>query len=241
VREDLGVSPLLRETLLESLWSSTEGFAGVLATGDLSAAVPGCPGWDLRDLGAHLGNVHRWARGAVVEGHPRTAEVEPPAGRDALVAWYAGTAADLLATLRDAAPDAPAWTMGEPRSVRFWVRRQAHEAALHRWDAQSSQGIPEPIGAALAADGVDEVLTLFFPRQVRLDRAVEPPVAVELRAVDTGAAWRFGPGEPVGAIRGRAEDLLLLLWKRLPPRPPALAVDGDGAAVHAALDRAITP
>lgn len=230
------------ESLLESLPGSMRGFAGVLGAGDLAADVPGCPGWRLRDLGAHLGNTHRWARGAVVGGHPRTADVEPPPGRDGLVEWYADAAAGLLATLRETDPDAAAWTMAEPRTVRFWVRRQAHETALHLWDAQSTRGgAAAPIEAGLAADGVDEVLSMFFPRQLRLARAEPPTSAVALEAVDTGHTWRLGRGEAVGAVRGRAADLLLLLWKRLPASSPALTVDGDAAAVLAVLDRAITP
>ena len=34
------------------------------------APVPACPGWRIRDLVRHVGNVHRWATGYVVEQHP---------------------------------------------------------------------------------------------------------------------------------------------------------------------------
>ena len=34
------------------------------------APVPACPGWRMRDLVRHVGNVHRWATGYVVEQHP---------------------------------------------------------------------------------------------------------------------------------------------------------------------------
>ena len=47
---------------LTQLDHATERFARVLTEGDLKAPVPPCPDWQLADLGAHLGEIHQWAR-----------------------------------------------------------------------------------------------------------------------------------------------------------------------------------
>ena len=53
-----------------------------------------------------------------------------------------------------------------PTTAAFWFRRQAHETAVHRWDAQraATPSSVDPIDATLAADGVDEWLEVFVPR-----------------------------------------------------------------------------
>ena len=230
-----------RDDLLTRLRAATRDFAAVLAAGDLAAPVPGCPGWDLRALGDHVGNVHRWVTVAVEQGHPNTPGVVPPPGRDDLVAWYAATARELVLTLEATAPDAACWTLAEPRTAAFWVRRQVHETVLHGWDAQESQGVPDPIDEVVAADGVDEVLTMFLPRQVRKGRMAELDRAVALEASDTGMRWQVGPGTPVGTVTASTADLLLLLWRRRRSDHPGYLVDGDVPAVHDVLDRPLTP
>ena len=57
-----------------------------------------------------------------------------------------------------------------PSPLAFWARRQAHETAVHRYDAQSAApgGPPAPAGAfdpAFAADGVDELIMGFAARR----------------------------------------------------------------------------
>ena len=46
----------------------------------------------------------------------------------------------------------------------FWSRRQAHELAVHRWDAQLAAGAPQPIDRALAADGIQELFDILPAR-----------------------------------------------------------------------------
>ena len=53
------------------LRGATDDFADILATSDLAATVPTCPGWTLADLGNHLRGVHLWAAHAVTEGDPK--------------------------------------------------------------------------------------------------------------------------------------------------------------------------
>jgi uncharacterized protein (TIGR03083 family) len=231
-------------------WLAVEcaAFGQILESGDLDAPVPGCPGWSLAELAAHLGGVHRWARAAVIEGRPGGSRAPAPPGRQRLVAWFAAGAAQLRQTLREAGPDAPCWTMDPPATVGNWMRRQAHETAMHRWDAQASQGAPGRFDAALATDGVAEVVEMFFPRQVRLGR--QPPLPHSLRIeVAEGAVYTLaGDGrdpdttqECDATLGGPAEALLLLLWKRTTVDDPRLTLTGARAAALQVLAAKLTP
>ncbi|GLY15791.1 hypothetical protein Kisp01_28060 [Kineosporia sp. NBRC 101677] len=48
----------------------TRDFAELLERSDQEALVPSCPGWTLRNLAEHLGEVHQWAAHAIVAGNP---------------------------------------------------------------------------------------------------------------------------------------------------------------------------
>lgn len=238
-------------------WFAAEraAFGRVLEDGDLDAPVPGCPGWRLRELAAHLGGVHRWARLAVLaapgpgeDPTPRAgaalAERPVPSERAALVDWFEDGGAELERTLRETDPTMPCWTMAPPEVAGFWMRRQAHETAVHRWDAQRSAGTPTPIDPALAADGVAEVVDMVFPRQVRLGR--QRPLGLGLRVqIDGGAAYTLAgdgtaPG-PVGAtVTGPPEALLLLLWKRTTLDDPRISLTGSRDAAVEVLGARIT-
>jgi uncharacterized protein (TIGR03083 family) len=224
--------------------SEADAFARVLETGELDAPVPACPGWTLADLAAHLGGVHRWADAILTVAGPGT--YPAPDGREALVSWFAEGADALHATLADLDPNAPCWTFAEPKTVAFWMRRQAHETSVHRWDAEASQGSPGPIDAALAADGVQEVAEMFFPRQVRLERI--PPLKRSLRlSPDEGAPATLAgdgtgfDGTPDAEVAGPAEALLLLVWGRTLVDDPRLRLTGSRAAAEEVLAAGITP
>ncbi|MGM3262735.1 maleylpyruvate isomerase N-terminal domain-containing protein, partial [Klebsiella pneumoniae] len=70
--------------------------------------------------------------------------------------------ADLVAELRAADPAEPAWSWSADRTVGFTVRRQAHEALVHRLDAEQAAGAVTALDPALAADGVHEALAVMF-------------------------------------------------------------------------------
>lgn len=217
----------------------------VLATGDLSAPVPACPGWTLGDLGGHTGRIHQWARHAVVHGDPDATPTEAPADRAGLAEWYLGSARALSATLREADPAAPAWGFGpKPRTVAFWHRRQAHEASMHLVDALASQGAPAPeTDDEFATDGINEVFQVFAPRQQRLGRMTDTGCLLHL---GTGPDWwMFGAlGEaeaPAGSVTGPAPVVLLLLWGRTGLDDPRLEVGGDREAAAAVLASGLVP
>lgn len=195
------------------------------------APVAACPGWDVARLISHVGRVHRWAAGFL---RGDDTPVPRPGGAD-LSQWYRESRDLLLGQLDGMDLDAEVDTFIGRRTVRFWLRRQAHETAMHRWDAQDAAR-PGAAGfdADLAGDGVDEWLQVFVPRRLA---GVDVPgelagAAVQLRCTDLDLPpWtlRLTRPEPVieyGAVAadtvlsGSAADLLLTVWHREPATPP---------------------
>jgi uncharacterized protein (TIGR03083 family) len=222
----------------------------ILADGDLAREVPGCPGWDLAELGQHVGGIYRFATVGIVEGR---GEDEPtgPRERAELLDWFDAGLAGLLAAFEPRDWDRECWTLSPPHRVGFWVRRMCHETSLHLWDAETAQGRSPRIDPALAADGADEVVTMFFPRQVRLGRIAPLRDSVQVVLTDRPGAPAMmlsGNGsvqaEAVvsdAVVRGPASDVLLMLWKRLPRFPSTVEVDGDWEAFERVFATALTP
>lgn len=209
------------------LSDATGRFADTAAAGDLDAAVPSCPDWTLADLVVHLGETHLWAAHAVVHGTPDGNETYDgaPAG---LVDWYRDAAARLVEVLASRDPDEPCWAFGPQKVTGFWRRRQVHETIVHTYDALASAGRgaawADDLDPALAWDGVDEVATVFYPRQVRLDRITPLAGTLRFRATDHEAApVDIGEGGPVAEVTGPASYLLLAVWKRAPVDDPVAA------------------
>lgn len=178
------------------------------ARGALDRPVPSCPEWDVADLVVHVGLVWRWAADIVEQGQ-RAAFGAPPEDRreDVLLAWAQEGAARLAATLRAADPDAGCWTFGMPRTARFWFRRQALETALHAWDAGAAAGVPVALDPTLAADGVDELLTVMVPRQLARDPGQWAGESLHLHRTDGEGEWllRLGPDGAVEVARSHAK------------------------------------
>ncbi len=235
-----------RERLLASLADDVAALTRCLG-GDLARPVAACPGWDVLALARHLAGVHRWATAAVTEATPGRPPAEPePAPGTSVADWFVDGAARLQQVLAETDPDAPCWGMGPPpRTAAFWLRRQAHETAVHRWDAQDAQGGAGGLDPVLAADGVDEVATIFLPRQVRLGRREPLPAPVRLVCSDAATSVVLGEGPPVATVTGRAADLLLVCWGRRDAgallAAGALTVTGDSAAARTVLGSPLTP
>lgn len=224
----------------------TEGarLADAAAAAGLDAEVPTCPGWRVRDLLTHAGGVHRWAASYLTDKRtePWPTEDEAPffdtGGDDAnLVDWYRAGLGHLATTLAEADPDVACWYfLPAPTPLASWARRQAHEIAVHRVDAEAAAGRgPTPTTAEFAVDGLDELLLGFHGRGRGRLRA-DPPLTMTLRT-DRDDAWtvHIGPErrttERAAAadadltITGGAFDLYLLLWNRA--TPDAVALTGD--------------
>ena len=209
---------------------------------DFSASVPSCPGWDAGVLLGHVGRVHTWATRCLdtsPSDRVRFDDVPAAPAIEELGRWYTSVHRSLVEALQRAGPDALVATWSRPQPARWWARRQAHETAVHRWDAQAAH--EPPIARDLACDGIDEFLEVFAP--LIQARCTGTGGVIVLIARDAPRRWdlRLGPdntdvsyvrfGHRVGTIEGGASDLLLALWGRL--QPSALAVDGDVAAFDA--------
>lgn len=218
----------------------------------LSAPVPTCPDWTIRDLLWHTGVVHRWTKTVVVESRrrpPDDSEIAPIAGPipdDALlVEWYRESHHQLTRALESADPDLDCWQLIPAATpVASWTRRQAHETCIHRVDAESARGDEvSPIGEEFAVDGLDELLIGYHSRQSSLVRSSTPKL-LYLRATDDPpgrADWflhitddpldvaESAAAEVDCTLSGPAELLYLAMWNRC--RIDDLAVEGDSGVV----------
>ena len=140
---------------LAHLRSESARFAEVLAASDPTARVPSCPDWDADDLLWHLAEV-QWFWGSIVQDLVTdAAEAEAltatrPEGRAALQVFYDAASAELADALASHADDVPAWTWSSDQSVGFIRRRQAHEALIHRVDAELTAGSRTPLDRDLS-------------------------------------------------------------------------------------------
>jgi len=130
--------------------------------------------------------------------------------------------------------------------VAFWYRRQLHETLIHLWDLRTAGGPDLVVAPVIWADTVDEVVTVMHPRQVRLGRAPAPAVRLELAATDRDRTWSVSasPTAPEGrtaTVRGPAEALALLVWRRITLDDGRLSVDGHEAVLTAVLDDLFVP
>jgi len=214
-------------------------FSAVLGVADLTARVPGCGGWTVLDLAHHLGRVHRWAASNARAGGARgTRPTDPlPTARDA-GSWYDERLADLLVALEDGDP--PCWTFLGPATVTWWQRRQALETLVHRVDAEAGADLRTPLDAALAADGVAEVVDLLHPARLAAGAVEPPPAELVLATADCAHRWVVAGPPPGVAVTGPADALLLLVWGRTTLDDPALKVS-DRARAHCVLAAPLTP
>lgn len=205
------------------------------ATAGLDAKVPTCPAWDVTSLVVHQGMVHRWAAANLrgEKDHRNSAsQAEARAAAD-LLEWYSAGLAALTDTVRATAEEAKAMVFlnDAPPPRRFWARRQAHETTIHSVDAISAVHGRWPtaeqvdIDAALAADGIDELLSGFITRGKGKLHSAEP-YQILVKTDDTGHAWTVQisdgpivttPGDaerPEVVFSGTAVQLYLSLWNR---------------------------
>ncbi len=169
-----------------------------------------------------------------------------PATFDEVFAVAEHWAGELDRVLTDTDPATPHWTWTADKTTGFVVRRMAQETAVHRLDAERAAGRTYVIDPELASDGVDEFLFAFLrrgstPTAPPLDGSVHlhcTDVAGEWLVVDDGAGGYVVTREHAkgdAAIRGTANDLLLVLWRRLPL--DAVEVIGDRAVAERFIAR----
>ena len=215
--------------------------ADALAAGPRDARVPSCPDWTVDDLAVHVGRfTGLWAH-VLCEGtgRPKPPAPDPPAEGD-LGEWYRALGDHLVEELRVTPPETEVWTWKpDDQTPAFIARRAAHELAVHRVDAELARGPHGPIEAALASDGIDEVLMLA---SIGDEPATGDGQSLHLHATDRDDEWLLAltpsgleveraHGKADLALRGAVSDLELLLYNR-PPVGPVEHL-GDDAALAA--------
>ncbi len=207
----------------------------------LDRPVPHLDGWTVHTVIGHTAWVCRFvARSleATPDDPPNRAAVgEPPVG-PAVLDWYREGADAVAKALAGTDLEAPRPTFTGAQPGRWWLRRLAHELAIHRWDADlAATGAPVAVEAAQALDAIDEVLEVFVPHRMQFDTLDAAGSTIHLHTTDVddgewllavGAEsleWERTHAKGNVAARGSASDLLLLLWSRVDPS--AVEVFGD--------------
>jgi uncharacterized protein (TIGR03083 family) len=191
----------------------------------LAEAVPCCPGWTVRDVVAHVAEVYEHKIACTELGRaPDPWPPQWPAVR-VPIEWLGDAHRRLLEMFDRSGPATPSATWFPPdQTVGFWARRMAQETAVHRVDAESAVGRTTPVDAALAVDGVDEVLVLMLAG----DWSEEPDDAATGQGVvisTGGRSWLAtldrksvtiaeAGGEADATLEGDPSDVLLWLWGR---------------------------
>ncbi len=171
----------------------------------------------------------------------------PPEEWAELLDWWAEQRTGLFEAFA-AGPDAPAWMPFRlfPPTAASWARRQAHEAAIHRVDAELALG-PETVGfdPEFAADGIDELLAWLLPSRPDGWTSGATTGEVLVHAADAGRVWtvRLEPGAapvvqagaavPAGfeagaTIAGTADSVYRAVWGR----PSRAVTSGDAGLLE---------
>jgi uncharacterized protein (TIGR03083 family) len=226
--------------------ASAAKLAEIAGSCDNGLPVPSCPDWTLRQLATHVGRVHRWVAEIVStrsQAYIPFSEVPDgayPAQPAARAEWLTAGARRVVEAVR-AAGDEPVWVAGPTGPAGFWARRQAHETMVHRADAELTIGREPVLDQQLAADGIDEWLSMAARgRGDAGTRALPPGARLQLAVTGAGpaACWLVsgtgeglsvagGAGDADVTVSGPADRLLLVLLRRFPPGDPAVSVSGD--------------
>jgi uncharacterized protein (TIGR03083 family) len=255
---------------LDHLAADSARFRDALATAPADVRVPTCPDWDADDLLWHLGEV-QWFWGEIAERgltEPEQVDAmdadrgERPADRAGLLDFYDRSSERLRRVLSDLPAETPLWMWADDKTAGYIRRRQAHEAMIHRLDAELTVGDRTPLDCRLAADGVDEALRIMRGHEPDPDLAHVPTSApVTIVTVDAMHAWTVTPVRITGTWNGReidvqrflvadgpddsavaeicgsAADLDCWLWNR--PAEGEITREGEAAAL-AAVDAVLT-
>jgi uncharacterized protein (TIGR03083 family) len=234
---------------VDAVERDTKALVDALRSGPLDMGVPSCPEWTLTELAHHIGGFTGFWSHVLCEGTGRsnTPFREMPSG-PGVADWYEELADLLVAELRITPADTAVWTwVPDRQNAAFVARRCAHELAVHRFDAQLARRATQPIDAALAADGIEEIFVMIAAWSAQGDPAGRGQgrgdgESLHLHATDRGDEWLLTM-EPEGlrvdrqhgkgdlALRGSVSDLELVLYQR----PPIGEVEhlGDEAALAA--------
>jgi uncharacterized protein (TIGR03083 family) len=246
--------------LLHAITSEGQVLAEAARGARADLAVPGCPGLTLGATVTHASDMYRRAMGWLHDsdsGGSAGADagetdltvadiVELGDGRvgDAAIDGYRDRLRVLVSELAVHDPEEPCstWWPQHP-TYGFWRRRMAHEAAVHRADVQGARNVAvTPVDDDFAADGIDEVLSLWFVHRLRqIGMAGTTEGAVGVRAAGRGWLALLGPRRTGSrrvsdadvrvadaTVTGTPTNVYLWLWGRVSNQ--AVQIDGDDDA-----------
>lgn len=217
--------------------TESQRFIDAINAAEPDAPVPSCPDWNVADLLWHLGEVqHFWA--AIVGGRllePDTYE-EPvrPDSMAGLHHFFQQSHTDLYNALDSTGDDVAAWSwFGANQTVGFTRRRQAHEALVHRYDAELSSGHISATDPTLATDGILEILEWFFGGAPGWADVTPTGPIGRIATTDTGAGWlvqiqRWSGTSPDTGTTYDDEPVLTIL----DGGDPSFRISGDATTLH---------
>lgn len=232
------------DTCTDVVETAGRAFAHDLGRLAPNTPVPTCPGWVVRDLALHLGDVHRRIRRYVVEQRHERIPSDPAElaqVTDAeLPTWFRTGVDQLVQGLRSAPPELDCYVLypaAQPRHM--WARRMAHETAVHDLDLAAAAGRDRRLSVEVAVDGIDEVLTGIARPGHRptapapFATLIAPDDAGERWLVQTGTEGDYRVVRDEGAadlrLSGPAELLYRLLWNR--SDASEVRIEGDAGLV----------
>jgi uncharacterized protein (TIGR03083 family) len=200
---------------------------------DRKAAVPWSDRWTVATVARHVAGTHHVVAD-VIKGRPHAdfglfgSLQTPPKDSPEFVDWFRSGTAALLGQLSSVPAEDECWSWFEPgRRVGWWARRMALEAVVHRSDTDAAQGKELSVASEVAADGIDEYLDVFVAASRAAQDAPAGPT-LSFECSDRNERWWLDlsrPGERIVSreprdasirIRGTAEQLLLIVWGRVP-------------------------
>jgi uncharacterized protein (TIGR03083 family) len=228
----------------------TRRFVEVAARSPGAAHVPAYPAFTTETLAAHIGRALRTFDAAASSGEYDAAQtIAAPTG-SAVVEWVSSALDPLITTLTDISPDVlvPLPHGADALPARRIAPLLAVEVSVHRWDLESVLAEHAPTPAQLAVLQIDVVFANFVPR---LAASGVPSIggSVQLAATDAPVRWalsvddgclvagRAADNDPDAdvVVSGPAQDLALLVWKRVPLPLLDLKISGSVAVVNRLL------
>lgn len=229
-------------TFLAEIRSQSSALRAAAVEAGPDADVPTCPRWTVHRLISHHARVLAWVIRTFEDPSGQDVKApRPPEDWNELLPWWDEKVAGVLDVLADPAREAFLPFEGYPRNASSWARRQAHEAAIHRLDAEHALTL-EPsftYQPEFAADGVDELVTIMgLHRKNWSELSFTGTVA--LRTADVDRAWtvKFAPGaRPVVEDGWTEADLTIegpadAVYRRVWGRPSLAVVTGDTALLE---------
>jgi uncharacterized protein (TIGR03083 family) len=223
------------ETALAHIAEQAAALRAAAVAAGPTAPVSTCPKWTVHDLVSHIAGVHSWVCAAVLlpPDAQRPDRPTPPGDWDEMLTWWDDNLATMLTRLAAADPAKQVWGfIPEFGSIAWWTRRQAHETAIHRLDAEHAahEDVPTLLfDPDFASDGIDEVVTLLSPfRALAKQTEVTVEGTLLIHAADAGRAWlvhanggvlTVGPADEAAtdtdaSLVGTADAVYRAVWKR---------------------------